>query len=76
LAKVRGIKASLLKQARVARLPSKQGPCEVCDSKGEIHFMVAAPLPRYLYLCNAHYMKIRAKLEKALKYILQEQGLL
>jgi hypothetical protein len=38
--------------------------------------MVAAPLPRYLYLCNGHYMKIRAKLEKALKEITREEGLL
>jgi len=38
--------------------------------------MVAAKLPRYLYLCNGHYMKIRDKLEKALTDILREEGLL
>jgi hypothetical protein len=37
---------------------------------------VAAKLPRHLYLCDKDYMKVRDKLEKILKEILAEEGLL
>ena len=74
--RVTGIKGLLLKRARTSEIPTRLGPCEVCNSKGEVHYMVAAKLPRYLYLCNGHYMKIRDKLEKALTDILREEGLL
>ena len=74
--RVTGIKGLLLKRARISEIPTRYGPCEVCDGKGEVHYMVAAKLPRYLYLCEGHYLRIRDKLEKALTEILREQGLL
>ena len=74
--KIRGIKAFTLKKARIGQIPSKQGPCEVCYSKGEVRYFVAAKLPRHVYLCDDNYLKIRDKLEKALEQILREEGLL
>ena len=74
--RVTGIKGLLLKKARTSEIPTRYGPCEVCDGKGEVHYMVAAKLPSYLYLCHSDYMKTRDKLEKALEQILREEGLL
>ena len=74
--KVRGIKAFTLKRARITRIPSRQGPCEVCKGKGEVRYFVAAKLPRHIYFCDKHYLKVRDKLEKALEQILREEGLL
>jgi hypothetical protein len=37
--------------------------------------MVAAKLPRYMYLCNEHYLKVRGRLERVLEHILLEDGL-
>ena len=71
----RGIRGSLLKKACVAQVPTRLGQCEVCQDDGEVRYMVAAKLPRYMYLCKEHYMQIRDKLEKALTKILQEEGL-
>lgn len=74
--KERGIKGFLLKKARTAEVPTRLGPCEVCHNSGEVRYMVAAKLPRYLYLCKGHYLRIRDRLEKALEKILREEGLL
>ena len=74
--KERGIKGFLLKRACAAEVPTRLGPCEVCHSNGEVRYMVAAKLPRYLYLCGGHYLRIRERLEKALEKILREEGLL
>ena len=74
--KERGIKGLLLKKARTAEIPTRLGSCEVCHNNGEVRYMVAAKLPRYLYLCNGHYLRIRERLEKALQKILAEEGLL
>jgi hypothetical protein len=52
------------------------GSCVVCQRRGEVRYMVAAKLPRYLYLCDEHYMRIRDRLEGALEAILREEGLL
>lgn len=71
-----GIKGLLLKKARTAEIPTRLGPCEVCHNNGEVRYMVAAKLPRYLYLCKGHYLRIRNRLEKALEKILWEEGLL
>jgi len=74
--RVAGIVAFQLKRARVAEIPSKQGLCEACQIEGEVHYMVAAKLPRYMYLCREHYLRIRDRLEKALERILREEKLL
>ena len=74
--KERGIKGLLLKKARTAEIPTRLGPCEVCHNNGEVRYMVAAKLPRYLYLCGGHYLRIRERMEKALEKILREEGLL
>lgn len=70
-----GIKALLLKKARVAVIPSRMGRCEACGEEGEVRYFVAAKLPSYLYLCDAHYAKIRDRLEKELQEILREENL-
>ncbi|MDI6905249.1 MAG: hypothetical protein QMD13_07170 [Candidatus Bathyarchaeia archaeon] len=64
-----------VKKACTVEVPTRVGPCEVCHNNGEVHYMVAAKLPRYLYLCKDHYLRIRDKLEKALEKILGEEGL-
>jgi hypothetical protein len=73
---VTGIKGLLLKRARTSEIPTRLGPCEVCHNSGEVRYMVAAKLPRYLYLCGRCYLRIRERLEKALEKILREEGLL
>jgi hypothetical protein len=73
--KTRGIKGSLLKRAQTATVPSKSGSCEACDKQGQVRYFVAAKLPRFMYLCDEHYLRIRDKLEKALEKILSEEGL-
>lgn len=70
-----GIKALLLRKARIATVPSQKGPCEVCGEKGQVRYFVAAKLPRYLYLCDSDYLRIRNLLEDALREILREEGL-
>lgn len=70
-----GIKGVLLRKARVTRIPSLQGRCEVCDGDGHVRYFVAAKLPRFLYLCDVHYLRIRDRLEQALSEILREEGL-
>ena len=72
----RGIRGLMLKKACVAEVPTRLGQCEVCQDDGELHYMVAAKLPSYMYLCREHYLRIRDKLEKALVKILREEGLL
>jgi hypothetical protein len=74
--RVTGIKAWQMKRARISEIPTRYGPCEVHGDKGEIHYMIAAPLPRYLYLCDQAYMEIRGKLVKKLEEIAREEGLL
>jgi hypothetical protein len=74
--RLRGIPGLLLQKARITHIPSKQGPCEGCNENGEVRYFVAAKLPRHIYLCNKHYLKIRNQLEKALGKIVREEGLL
>jgi hypothetical protein len=74
--KERGVRGLLLKRACAAEVPTRLGQCEVCQDNGEVHYMVAAKLPRYMYLCRGHYLQIRDKLEKALTKILREDGLI
>jgi hypothetical protein len=71
-----GIVAFQLKRARATEIPSRLGFCEVCREKGHVRYFVAAKLPRFMHLCDEHYLKVRGKLEKALKGILREEGLL
>ncbi len=71
----RGIKGSLLKKARVAKISSKYGSCEACDNQGQVRYFVAAKLPRFMYLCDEHYLRIRDLLEMALAEILSREGL-
>jgi len=73
---MRGIKGSLLKKARTATIPSKSGSCEACDKQGQVRYFVAAKLPRFLFLCDMHYLRIRDELEKDLAEILTREGLL
>ena len=61
---------------RKSDVPTRLGSCEVCHNNGEVHYMVAAKLPRYLYLCGGHYLRIRERMEKALEKISREEGLL
>jgi hypothetical protein len=70
-----GIVAFQLKRSRAIEVPTRIGKCEVCGGSGEVRYMVAAKLPRYMYLCNEHYLKIRGRLERALEHILLEDGL-
>jgi len=70
-----GIVAFQLKRSRTTDVPTRIGKCEVCGGDGEVRYMVAAKLPRYMYLCNEHYLKIRGKLERALELILFEENL-
>jgi hypothetical protein len=74
--RVSGIVAFQLKRARVAEIPSKLGLCEVCSEEGYVRYFVAAKLPRFMHLCDEHYLKVRGSLEKALEKILREEGLL
>jgi len=67
-----GIKALLLKRAMRAEVPSRQGPCELGPEMGEVRYFVAAKLPRYMHLCDQHYLRIRDALEEALTRILKE----
>lgn len=66
------VKALLGRLVKSLRL----GSCIVCHRRGEVRYFVAAKLPRYLYLCDEHYMRIRDRLERALEVILREDGLL
>jgi hypothetical protein len=52
-----GIVAFQLKRSRTTEVPTRLGKCEVCGRKWEVRYMVAAKLPRYMYLCNEHYLK-------------------
>ena len=72
--RIRGIVAFQLKRCRAAEVPTRLGKCEVCGGDGEVRYMVAAKLPRYMYLCDEHYLRVRDKLEKALELILFEEG--
>ena len=67
-----GIKGVLLREARVATMPSTAGECEVCGGDGHVRYFVAAKLPRFLYLCDEDYLRIRERLEQSLKEILRE----
>ena len=69
-----GIKSLLLKKALVPEIPSRLGPCERCSEKGEVRYFVAAKLPRFMFLCDGDYSRIRDRLEKALQEILQEEN--
>ena len=55
-----------------AEVPSRQGPCELGREMGEVRYFVAAKLPRYMHLCDEHYLRIRDALEEALAHILKE----
>jgi hypothetical protein len=68
-----GIIAFQLKRSRTTEVPTRIGKCEVCGGSGEVRYMVAAKLPRYMYLCNEHYLKVRGRLERALIKILREE---
>jgi hypothetical protein len=74
--KERGVRGLLLKKSCAAEVPTRLGQCEVCQDEGEVHYMVAAKLPRYMYLCREHYLRIRDRLEKALIKVLREEALL
>ncbi|MCL6579136.1 MAG: hypothetical protein K6T73_07085 [Candidatus Bathyarchaeota archaeon] len=74
--RVAGIVAFQLKRSRAAEIPSKLGFCEVCHEEGHVRYFVAAKLPRFMHLCDEHYLKVRGSLEKALEKILREEGLL
>jgi hypothetical protein len=67
--------SSIGQQARIANLPSRKGPCEVCKRRGEVRYFVAAKLPRPVHLCDEHYLEIRGKLENALVKIMREEHL-
>jgi hypothetical protein len=71
-----GIVAFQLKRSRATEIPSRLGFCEVCREKGHVRYFVAAKLPRFMHLCDEHYLKVRGSLEKALEKILREEGLL
>jgi hypothetical protein len=71
-----GIIAFQLKRSRTTEVPTRLGKCEVCGGSGEVRYMVAAKLPRYMYLCREHYLRIRDMLEKALIKILRREDLL
>jgi hypothetical protein len=68
-----GIVAFQLKRNRTTEVPTRIGKCEVCGGSGEVRYMVAAKLPRYMYLCREHYLRIRDRLEEALIKILREE---
>jgi hypothetical protein len=68
-----GIVAFQLKRSRTTEVPTRIGKCEICGGSGEVRYMVAAKLPRYMYLCNEHYLRIRDRLERALIKILREE---
>jgi hypothetical protein len=74
--KERGVRGLLLKKFCAAEVPTRLGQCEACQDEGEVHYMVAAKLPRYMYLCREHYLRIRDRLEKALVKVLREEALL
>lgn len=74
--RVTGVKALLMRKARTVSIPSKSGLCEACGGEGQVRYFVAAKLPRFMYLCDEHYLMIRDRLEKALAEILREEGLL
>ena len=74
--RIRGIVAFQLKRCRAAEVPTRLGKCEVCGGDGEVRYMVAAKLPRYMYLCREHYLRIRDRLEEALIKILRREDLL
>jgi len=74
--RVAGIVGFQLKRSRVAEIPSRLGFCEVCRGEGHVRYFVAAKLPRFMHLCDEHYLKVRGRLEKALEKILREEGLL
>jgi len=76
MTKIRGLKATLLKKTCTVQIPTRLGECEVCHDGGGVHYMVAAKLPSYMYLCKADYLRIRDRLEKALVKILREEDLL
>jgi hypothetical protein len=71
-----GIIAFQLKRSRTTEVPTRLGKCEVCGREGEVRYMVAAKLPRYMYLCREHYLRIRDRLEEALIKILRREDLL
>lgn len=73
--KASGIKGALIRKARVATIPSQKGGCEVCSEDGRVRYFVAAKLPRFLYLCDDDYLRIRDKLEQALTQILKGERL-
>jgi hypothetical protein len=73
--KERGVRGLLLKKSCVAGVPTRLGLCEVCQGDGEVHYMVTAKLPGYMYLCREHYLQIRDRLEKALAKMLREEKL-
>ena len=76
MSRVSGIVAFQLKRARVSEIPSRHGLCEVCHEEGHVRYFVATKLPRFMHLCDEHYLKVRGSLEKALEKILREEGLL
>jgi len=71
-----GIIAFQLKRSRTTEVPTRLGKCEVCSKEGEVRYMVAAKLPRYMYFCREHYLRIHDRLEKALIKILRREDLL
>jgi hypothetical protein len=75
LRRLGGIIALQLKRSGASEIPSKIGFCELCRKEGYVRFFVAAKLPRFMHLCNEHYLKIRGRLERALEHILLEDGL-
>jgi hypothetical protein len=66
---------SSLKGAALQRFQQGLESAKFAVEEGEVRYMVAAKLPRYMYLCNEHYLKIRGRLERALEHILLEDGL-
>ena len=66
-----GIRAVLLRRARLSVLPSSQGPCEVDRKSGVVRYFVAAKLPKPVYLCDEHYKEVRDSLEEVLKGVIE-----
>jgi len=69
-----GIKAAVLRKARITVLPSIEGSCEFfrCVRDGRIRYFVAAKLPWPIHMCDEHYRRVRDALEEALEDILDE----
>lgn len=67
---IRGIKGWMLRKFKREAVPD-EGTCIMCGKAGQVHYFVAAKLPRILHLCDSDYMLLRVKLEAYLKQLLE-----